>query len=94
MKIAILDQTNGRAIIAQVPAYLADLDRSGDDIAEAIFEALGLSVNDCEYMIGEFDARVCNATINENGAMIYGIEDFTQDFKEDALAVLEDNLST
>lgn len=90
MKIAIHDQENNRAIIAQVPDYLADANASSDDIAEAIMTALGLSSGSCEYMIGEFDARIDSTTYNENGTGMCKIDELVQNFKEDALAALAD----
>lgn len=92
MKIAILDQDNGRAIIAQVPEYLADADRSSDDIAHAIFDALGIGY-ETEYMIGEFQAHMDGATYNENKTGMYKLDELTQNFKEDALASLEESKS-
>ena len=90
MKIAIHDHEQNRAIIAQVPDYLADLDRSSDDIAEAIITALGLSSGSCEYMIGEFQAHMDGATYNEDKTGMYKLDELTQNFKDDALAALAD----
>lgn len=90
MKIAIHDQENNRAIIAQVPDYLADADAPSDDIAEAIMTALGLSSGSCEYMIGEFQAHMDGATYNENKTGMYKLDELTQNFKDDALAALAD----
>jgi len=89
MKIAILDHQYSRMIVAQVPTYLAEMDRSSDDIAQAIFDALGIS--DAEYMIGEFDARVDVDTYNENGTGMHKLDELTQNFKEDALLSLEES---
>lgn len=89
-KIAILDQENNRVIMAEVPQYLLDQNVSSDDIAQAIFTALGISSP--EYMIGEFDIAIDLAVLNHDG---YGnnvrdLEGFTQDFKRDALKALKD----
>ena len=88
MNIAILDQDNGRVILAQVPHYLADANASSDDIASAIFIALGIST-DTEYMIGNFETVLAdhNADSNRDAR---GIELLTQDFKDDALEALND----
>ena len=92
MKIAILDQDQGRAIIATVPDYLADANASSETIAFAIFEALGLQ-QDTEYMIGEFDISVDLDSLN--GGRGYGdnvrkLDEFTGSFKDDALEALND----
>ena len=89
MKISIHDHEQNRAIIAQVPDYLADANASSDDIAEAIMTALGLSSGNCEYMIGEFQAHMDGETYNEDKTGMYKLDELTQDFKEDALEALE-----
>lgn len=95
MKIIILDHKNNRAIVAEVPTYLADADVSSDDIAAAILNALGLSHTDCEYMVGEFNVQIDVNTLNSghgyNQNAINGIEQLTGDFKIDALQALKDN---
>lgn len=93
MKIAIFDHDFNRVIVAEVPAYLADADRSSDDIAQAVFDALGIS-SDTEYMIGEFDAYTDLAVLN--GGKGYGdnvrrLDEYTANFQEDALASLEES---
>ncbi len=90
MNIAILDQENNRAIIAQVPAYLADMDRSSDDIADAILNALGLSSSNTEWMIGDFKMWVDHEARNSPTAM-HKLEELTQDFKIGALAALKES---
>lgn len=88
MKIAILDQENARVIVAMVPDYLEDANASSDDIASAIMTALGIST-DTEYMMGEFEAHCSTRTLTATlGSM--GLEEFTQDFKTDALEALAD----
>ena len=91
MKIAILDQEQNRAIIAQVPEYLADANRSSDDIAQAILDGLGISSGNVEYMIGEFQAHMDGATYNEDKTGMYKLDELTQNFKEDALQALADS---
>lgn len=90
MFIAIHDYENDRAIIAEVPQYLADADRSSEDIADAILSALGLSSSNTEYMIGNFKVWVDHEARNSPTA-IHRLEELTQDFKEDALAALEES---
>lgn len=94
MRISIHDHTFNRSIIAEVPAYLADSDHSSDDIATAIMTALGLNVGECEYMIGEFDARIDLDTLN--GGKGYGnnvcrLDEYTGNFKEEALEALNES---
>lgn len=94
MHIAILDHEQDRAIIAEVPEYLTELDRSSDDIASAILTALGLSVTYTEYMIGNFTLRIDVNSLNSGRG--YGdntgrLEEFTQNFKEDVLSALKDS---
>lgn len=95
MQIAIIDNENQRVIVSKVPEYLSEANRSSDDIAEAIFSALGLSVNSTEYMIGNFDVsidvNVLNGNHGYNHNVDQGIEQLTQDFKTDALQALEDS---
>ena len=87
MIITILDQENNRVIVAEVPEYLTSQNKSSDDIAQAIFDALGLSSP--EYMIGEFKALLDLNVINSNHVKGYiRLEDITQNFKEDALQAL------
>jgi hypothetical protein len=90
MKIAILDHENARTIIANVPAYLSDVNRSSDDIAEAIITALGLSSDSCEWIIGEFEARIDFSVYNEPNTGIRELDELTGDFKADALEALAD----
>lgn len=83
---------NGRVIVAEVPQYLADANRSSDDIAQAIFDALGISSDNVNYIIGEFEALFDLNLINSNRFKGYiKLEDITQNFKEDALASLKDS---
>lgn len=91
MKIAILDQENNRAIIAQVPEYLSDANKSSEDIASAVFVGLGLSETNCEYMIGEFQAHMDGATYNENKTGMHKLEELAVDFKQSALESLKEN---
>lgn len=84
MKIAILDQDNGRVIVSKVPEYLSNADVSSDDIASAILTALGIST-DTEYMIGEFKS------VEDSYGMRTSLEGLTQDFKTDALEALEES---
>jgi len=88
MQIAILDQENKRVILAQVPYYLADANVSSDDIAQAIFTALGLS-SQPEYMIGEFETVLADHNA-DSSRDARGIELLTQDFKDDALEALSE----
>lgn len=90
MKISIHDYEHNRSIIAEVPEYLSNTDNSSDDIAQAVITALGLSLNDCEYMVGEFDVLVDFSTTGNQGSM-HKIEELSQDFKEDALEALNDS---
>lgn len=89
MQISIHDYENNRLIIGRVPSYLADADRSSDDIAQAILTALGLSEGSSEYMVGEFEVVLADHNADSNREA-RGIELLTQNFKEDALAALED----
>lgn len=88
MEIAILDQDNARVILAQVPQYLADANASSDDIACAIFIALGIST-DTEYMIGNFKTVLADYNA-DSSREARGIELLTQDFKIDALEALKE----
>ena len=92
--ISIHDHIYDRVIVAQVPTYLTDISENDEGIAEAIFDALGLSSDCVEWMMLNDSTRsVCvdNAVLNSkavNGH--YSLEDLAQDFKEDAIASLED----
>ena len=99
MKISIHDYENNRTIISEVPLYLIDdnaeaSSEARDDIAQAIITALGLSSNNCEYMIGDFDIQIDVNSLNSNHGYNHnvnqGIEQLTQDFKEDVLEALND----
>lgn len=92
MHIAILDQENNRVIISEVPDYLTSLDRSSEEIAEAIFNVLGLSSP--EYMIGEFKFAIDVASLNSGkgyGENTRTLEECTSNFKEDVLSALEES---
>jgi len=95
MKIAILDHENNRTIVAEVPEYLTEQNYSSDNIAEAILTAIGLSFENSEWMIGEFDIQIDVNSLNSghgyNHNVNQGIEQLTQDFKIDALAALNDS---
>lgn len=91
MQIAIIDNENQRVIVGRVPSYLSNANRSSDDIAEAILSALGLSVNNTEYMVGNFEVVLADHNADTGRANERGIELLTQDFKEDALQALEDS---
>lgn len=94
--INIHDYENARVIWAQVPEYITekaeaiDKANSAELIAQAIFDALGLSAGNCEYMIGEDIEHVLadhNADTSRNAR---GIELLAQNFREDALASLKE----
>ena len=89
MTIAILDNSGGnRVIIGRVPSYLVDSGADHDDIASAIFIALGMSV-DTEYMMGDFETVLADHNA-DSSRDARGIELLTQDFKADALEALKD----
>lgn len=94
MIISIHDYNNNRSIIAQVPQYLMDTNRSTDDIVQAIFDALGLQEDETEYMVSE-EMRVClDLDIINSSEHCKGyikLEELTQDFKADALESLENS---
>lgn len=93
MKITILDQENNRVIVADVPKYLQDEDASSDEIAEAIFSALGISVNDCEYMIGEYEVGISLDVLNGGkgyGNNVRALDEYTGSSKEDVLEALKE----
>lgn len=92
--ISIHDYENSRAIIAHVPSYLTAKTNDDEVLAQAIFDALGISSGNAEWMMLEDSGRsVCvdldifNASAHSNGYV--RLDELTQDFKEDALASLE-----
>ena len=90
MKIAILDQENGRAIVAEVPEYLAVVNVDHETIAHAIFDALGLG-HETEYMIGEFNIAIDVNSLNSGkgyGDNTRRLDEFTSTFKDDSLEAL------
>lgn len=89
--INIHDHENNRVIWAQVPSYLTESGADDDTIAQAIFDALGISSGNTEYMIGDMEHVLAdhNADTSRYGAR--GIELLTDNFKEDALASLKEN---
>lgn len=96
MQISIHDYANNRVINARVPSYLVekaeeiDKDNRDELIAEAIFSALGISSNNSEYMIGDFETVLADHNA-DSSRDARGIELLTQDFKTDALQALEDS---
>lgn len=93
-KITILDHEHDRVIVAEVPSYLAESQREPDDIAQAIYDALGLSSSNTEYMMGNFNVRIDVAVLNSGkgyGNNTSRLEELVQNFKEDALASLEES---
>ncbi len=91
MWVSLHDYENNRAILAVVPEYLANANVDGDDIATAIMTALGLSVGNCDYMIGVGITPVMeNATALQQGEHV--LESLVQDFKADALEALSESL--
>lgn len=95
--ISIHDYENNRVIISELPDYLQNKSRTheDDDIAQAVFDALGISSSNVEYMLGDFDVqldvRVINGNHGYNHNVNQGIEQLTQNFKEDALASLKES---
>ena len=91
MKISIIDHAYNRVIIAQVPTYLTDATDDTELIADAIFDALGITHTSSEYIIGDFKAQVDIDTWNENGTGMHKLEELTQDFEQDALTALKES---
>lgn len=87
MKISINDYANNRVIIAEVPEYITSVTTEGEEIADAIFNALGFNSDECDYMIGDFNV---NADLSLMDQPIDSLEDLSQNFKEDALLALGD----
>lgn len=100
--ISIHDYDYNRIIVAQVPEYLiergAGAEQLHDDemIAEAIFEALGLSIGNCEYMIVEDTGKSIGIDVAVlNSGRGYGencrrLDEYGGNFREDALAALDE----
>lgn len=86
--ISIHDHENNRVIWAQVPTYLTDTGASNEDIAQAIFDALGISSSNTEYMMGDMEHVLADHNADSSREE-RGIELLTQEFKQDALASLE-----
>ncbi len=74
MKICIQDHANDRVIVTDLPAYLADA--NPDEAMSAIYDALGLSADDCLYQWGNLTLETAP------------LDSLTQNFEEDARAAL------
>ena len=92
--ISIHDHENTRAIVAQVPKYLTDISQNDEGIAEAIFDALNISPNNCEWMMLKdsgrsicIDLDIFNSSAHKNGYI--RLDELTQNFKEDAISSLQ-----